>query len=50
VALLLYSKGDYEGAEPLYRRALNIYKKVLGKKHPDTINCQKNLKALKADI
>ena len=36
----------YAEAEPLYRRAEAIYKKVFGILHPDTANILKNLKAL----
>jgi hypothetical protein len=31
------SKGDYEGAQPLYERALEARERVLGKEHPDTL-------------
>ena len=34
---LLSDKGDYEGAEALYRRALAGYEKALGAEHPDTL-------------
>jgi tetratricopeptide (TPR) repeat protein len=34
---LLRAKGDYEGAEALYRRALEGFEKVLGVEHPDTL-------------
>jgi tetratricopeptide (TPR) repeat protein len=36
LALLFKSQGDYDGARPLYERALAIYEKVLGAEHPDT--------------
>jgi hypothetical protein len=32
---LLYSKGDYAAAEPLYRRATESARRVLGPDHPD---------------
>ena len=38
--LLLQSKGDYNGAEFLYRRALEVCERSLGKDHPSTkITC-----------
>ncbi len=46
LAGLLRSKGDYEGAEPLYRRALEISEKVLGREHPDTARSLNNLAEL----
>jgi tetratricopeptide (TPR) repeat protein len=46
LALLLKAKGDYEGAEPLYRRALAIREKVLGPEHPDTATSVNNLASL----
>ena len=45
-AELLRSKGDYAGAEPLYRRALAIREKVLGKEHQDTARSLNNLAGL----
>ena len=36
LAVLLKTKGDYAGAEPLYRRALAIRERALGPDHPDT--------------
>jgi len=46
LALLLNDKGDYEGAEPLFRRALEIREKVLGVDHPETAMSLNNLAAL----
>ena len=46
LAVVLGSKGDYEGAEPLYRRALEIREKVLGREHPDTATSLNNLAVL----
>jgi nephrocystin-3 len=43
---LLYSKGDYEGAQPFYERALQARERVLGKEHPDTLASVHNLAAL----
>jgi tetratricopeptide (TPR) repeat protein len=34
---MLESKGDYAGAEPLYRRALEASERGLGSEHPDTL-------------
>ena len=46
LAGLLESKGDYDGAEPLYRRALEARERVLGREHPDTLASVNNLAAL----
>jgi len=43
---LLESKGDYAGAEPLYRRALAIAEKTLGPNHPNTATALDNLAGL----
>ena len=42
--------GSYDKAEPLYQRALAIYKKVLGSQHPDTATSLNNLAALYDDM
>jgi hypothetical protein len=44
--MLLKSKGDYGGAEPLYRRTLAGCEKTLGPNHPNTLTCIYNLAAL----
>jgi tetratricopeptide (TPR) repeat protein len=49
LALLLKEKGDYDGAEPLYRRALAIREKALGPNHPDTAHSLTNLGLLLVD-
>ena len=46
LAGLLYSKGDYAGAEPLYRRALESRERVLGPEYPDTLLTMKELAEL----
>jgi len=46
LAMLLKDKGDYNGAEPLYRRALAIYEKALGAQHPHTATSLNNLAEL----
>ncbi len=46
VAQFLVLNAKYEGAEPLYRRALDIREKVLGKEHPDTAESLNNLAEL----
>ncbi len=46
LAFLLDSKGDYSGAEPLYRRALEGRERVLGRDHPDTLTSVSNLAGL----
>ncbi len=43
LAVLLMSQGDYAGAAPLYRRALEARERVLGPEHPDTLNSVNNL-------
>ncbi|OCL04340.1 hypothetical protein AOQ84DRAFT_277133, partial [Glonium stellatum] len=43
LALVLESQGKYEAAEEMHRRALNGYKKVLGKEHPGTLTSVNNL-------
>src|SRR5271169_6083973 len=42
--------GDYTKAEPLYRKALAISRKVLGLEHPDTATCLNNLAELYRDM
>jgi hypothetical protein len=39
-------QGDYEGAQPLYERALEARERVLGKEHPDTLASVNNLAVL----
>ena len=46
LAALYLAQGRYGEAEPLYRRALEAYERVLGKEHPDTLNSVNNLAAL----
>jgi len=41
-----YGRANYKDAEPLYRRALNIYEEELGANHPDVANSLNNLAAL----
>jgi tetratricopeptide (TPR) repeat protein len=43
---LLYGKGQYGKAEPLYVRSLEIYESVLGGEHPDVALSLNNLAAL----
>jgi len=38
--------GEYAKAEPLFKEALGIRQKVLGRKHPDTAQSLNNLAAL----
>ncbi len=42
----LQSRGQYKGAEPLLRRALEGFERVLGAEHPDTLNSVNNLAEL----
>jgi tetratricopeptide (TPR) repeat protein len=46
LANLYYSQGRYGEAEPLYRRALAISEKQLGKNHPDVATSLSNLALL----
>jgi len=43
---LLKAKGDYDGAEPLFREALAIDKKVYGEDHPEVATDLNNLAQL----
>jgi len=52
LAHLLEDKGDYNGAEPLYRSSLEIVEKYLGKEHPKTAdycNCLASFLSSKGD-
>ena len=40
------SMGEYAKAEPLYRQAMEIHKKVLGEEHPDYATSLDNLSSL----
>jgi tetratricopeptide (TPR) repeat protein len=42
--------GDYQKAEPLYKRALEIREKVLGPDHPDVSDSLNNLANLYSDL
>ena len=42
-------KGDYDAAEPLFRRALAINERALGPEHPVTATSLNNLSALLSD-
>jgi CHAT domain-containing protein/Flp pilus assembly protein TadD len=46
LALLYYSQGRYSEAEPLFKQALQLSEKVLGKEHPDTLVSMNNLAGL----
>lgn len=46
LATFLYLNARYEGAGPLYRRALEIHEKVLGPEHPKTVTIRNNLESL----
>ena len=47
-ATILKTMGQYAVAEPLYRRALGIYEKALGKDHPNVATSLNNLALLLA--
>jgi len=42
--------GEYQKAEPLYIKALNISEKVLGEEHPNTLNIFNNFDKLGEEI
>ena len=46
LALLYYSQGRYEQAEPLLVQALEMRKRILGEHHPDVANSLNNLAGL----
>ena len=46
LAFLLFRKGDYAGAQPLYKQALRASERVLGAEHPDTLGSVNNLALL----
>jgi tetratricopeptide (TPR) repeat protein len=46
LAALYQTQGRYADAEPLYRRSLAIYEKVLGPEHPDVATSLNNLARL----
>ena len=43
LGLLLRDQGDFDGAEPYFRRALEAQKKALGPEHPSTFVSISNL-------
>jgi tetratricopeptide (TPR) repeat protein len=43
LGIVLSDKGDYDGAEVIYRRALERYEKALGAEHSDTLASVCNL-------
>ena len=47
--LLLQAQGKYDEAEPLYRRAIEIGEKALGKDHPNVAIRYNNLASLLQD-
>ena len=49
LGILLSDKGDYVGAEALFRRAVEGREKALGAEHPDTLNSVNNLGILLSD-
>ena len=49
LAVLLKDQGKYAEAEPLFRRAIEIDEKALGKDHPDVANDYNNLAGLLQD-
>jgi len=46
LAQLLEDRGEWAAAEPLYRRALEAYQRVMGPEHPDTLTSVSNLASL----
>jgi tetratricopeptide (TPR) repeat protein len=45
-AVFFKSQGNYDQAEALYRRALSIFRKALGPKHPKVTTCRLNYASL----
>ena len=41
--MLLRSQGKFEKAEDIYKKGLQIRRKVLGEEHHDTVGCYKKL-------
>ena len=48
--MLYRAMGAYDRAEPLYRQALEIWKKALGEGHPDYAKSLNNLAGLYHEI
>ena len=46
LAILLYDKGDYDGAEAMHREALALKRKRLGDENPDVATSLSNLAAM----
>jgi tetratricopeptide (TPR) repeat protein len=46
LASVLHAQGDLAGAQPLYKRALEIAENALGPEHPNTAMALSNLAAL----
>src|SRR5205814_1264585 len=46
LAGLYHTQENYAEAEPLYRQALQVYKDVLGEKHPAYVSCLGNFAGL----
>lgn len=49
LADVISDQGDFAGAEPLYRRALETRERILGPEHPDTLSSVNNLAILLHD-
>jgi len=50
LAELYRNIGEYQKAEPLYLKALNIREKILGEEHPSTATSYNNLAGLYRNI
>ncbi len=50
LAALYDSQGKYSEAEPLYKEALEMRKRLLGKEHPQTIRIKDNLALLQSKL
>lgn len=48
LAVLYKEQGRIQEAKKLYRRAMTIFEKGLGKKHPHTVTCRENYESLMA--
>jgi hypothetical protein len=48
--MLLKDQGKYDHAEPLIRRAIEIFQSKLGLDHPNTVRARKNYDRLQEEL